>query len=321
MRVLIIKLSSMGDIIHTLPALTDAQQACSDIQFDWIIEKDFSIIPTWHPIISKIIPINMRKWCKNINILASYKEFFIFKNFMKKNYYDVIIDAQGLIKSAILTSFIKGEKHGMDFYSVREPLSIFFYDKCYYIKKNQHAVERIRQLFAYSLNYFLPNKKGEYAILNQFSNVKISNKPYFIFIHATTHKKKLWPEYYWRKLINFVGIHLNYLIKLPWGNNKEYSRASRLAERFKHVIVLPHLTLKQLAYEIVGAKALVSVDTGLSHLAAALNRPNLTLYGPTDPTLIGGYGKNQWFLCAKDKKMENIKVEYVWKILNKIYEL
>ena len=175
----------------------------------------------------------------------------------------------------------------------REPLASLFYNRRHHIAKQQHAVERTRELFAKSLGYAKPQTQGDYAIARHFLQHEASAAaPYLVFLHATTRDDKHWPETRWQELLDLLadsGVH----IKLPWGAPHEEARAKRLAEGREYVEVLPRMSLEQVAQVLAGARAVVSVDTGLSHLTAALDKPNFTLYGPTDPGLIGGYGKNQ----------------------------
>jgi heptosyltransferase I len=294
MHVLIVKTSSMGDVLHTLPALTDAMQAIPGIRFDWAVEENFAQIPGWHPAVDKVLPVAIRRWRKHWFGSQQREERVLFKRELQSRSYDIIIDAQGLVKSAALvTRLAKGIKHGQDSRSAREPFASWWYDKRHEIPKQQHAVERTRELFAKSLGYAKPDTPGDYAIANHFlSTLPDDAHHYLVFLHATTRDNKHWPEAHWRELIELMqpaGLR----IKLPWGAEHEYQRALRLAEGFDYVEVLPKLSLEEVARQLAGAKAVVSVDTGLSHLTAALDRPNVTLYGPTDPGLIGGYGKNQ----------------------------
>ncbi|MFA1694045.1 lipopolysaccharide heptosyltransferase I, partial [Proteus mirabilis] len=174
----------------------------------------------------------------------------------------------------------------------------FFYDIRHNVSKKMHAVERIRQLFALSLNYPLPTTQGDYGIAQHFLSLPaIDKRPYLVFLHATTRDEKHWPEAHWRELIALLA-DSDLRIKLPWGAEHEHQRAIRLAQGFDYVDVLPKMSLAEVAQVIAGAQSVVSVDTGLSHLTAALDKPNITLFGPTDPGLIGGYGKAQRSLKA-----------------------
>jgi heptosyltransferase I len=319
MQVLIVKTSSMGDVLHTLPALTDAMQAIPGIRFDWVVEENFAQIPGWHPAVDKVLPVAIRRWRKHWFGSQQREERVLFKRELQSRQYDVVIDAQGLIKSAALvTRLARGVKHGQDSRSAREPFASWWYDQRHEIDKKQHAVERTRELFAKSLGYQKPQTQGDYAIAAHFlRDVPQDTAPYLVFLHATTRDNKHWPESHWRDLIALLqpsGLR----IKLPWGAEHEHQRAQRLADGFDHVEVLPKLTLEAVARELAGAKAVVSVDTGLSHLTAALDRPNITLYGPTDPGLIGGYGQNQHAIKASNGDLASTSAEVVWNRLREL---
>lgn len=312
-RVLIVKTSSMGDILHTLPALTDASNHIPDIKFDWVVEENFAQIPGWHFAVEQVIPVAIRRWRKSWfsrQIQVERKQFY---QQLEKRNYDAVIDAQGLIKSAFfITRKAKGIKHGLDYKSAREPIASWFYDVKHFIAKDLHAVERVRLLFAQSLNYHLDDNRGDYAIAKHFvTHLPEENQKYLVFLHSTTRDDKHWTEEQWRSLIQLIA-PTGYKIKLPWGSQHEYQRSLRLAEGFSHVEVLPKLTLAEVAGILAGAKAVVSVDTGLSHLTAALDRPNITLYGPTDPKLIGGYGHNQNSIISPQSSMTTIHANDVF---------
>lgn len=307
MRVLIVKTSSMGDVLHTLPALTDAQQAIPGIQFDWVVEEGFAQIPSWHAAVDRVIPVAIRRWRKAWFSAPIKAERKAFRNAVRLQQYDAIIDAQGLVKSAALvTRLARGVKHGMDWSTAREPLASLFYNRKHHIAKQQHAVERTRELFAQSLGYTKPQSQGDYAIARHFlTDLSANSGQYAVFLHATTRDDKHWPEANWRELIGLLN-NAGIRIKLPWGAPHEEARAKRLAEGFSYVDVLPRMTLEEVARVLAGAKFVVSVDTGLSHLTAALDRPNITLYGPTDPGLIGGYGKNQTACISQSHDLKDI---------------
>ncbi|WP_423061255.1 lipopolysaccharide heptosyltransferase RfaC [Citrobacter portucalensis] len=312
MRVLIVKTSSMGDVLHTLPALTDAQQAIPDIQFDWVVEEGFAQIPSWHSAVDRVIPVAIRRWRKAWFSAPIKAERKAFGDAVRLQQYDAIIDAQGLVKSAALvTRLARGIKHGMDWSTAREPLASLFYNRKHHIAKQQHAVERTRELFAKSLGYAKPQSQGDYAIAQHFINDRNADAgQYAVFLHATTRDDKHWPEANWRELIGLLN-NTGIRIKLPWGAPHEEARAKRLAEGFSYVDVLPRMSLEDVARILAGAKFVVSVDTGLSHLTAALDRPNITLYGPTDPGLIGGYGKNQYTQQSHSGKLQDLDANLV----------
>lgn len=319
MRVLIVKTSSMGDVLHTLPALTDAMRAIPDIRFDWVVEEGFAQIPSWHEAVDRVIPVAIRRWRKAWFSAPIKAERKAFRDAIQAVKYDAIIDAQGLVKSAALvTRLAHGIKHGMDWSSAREPLASLFYNRRHHIAKQQHAVERTRELFAKSLGYTKPETQGDYAIAQHFlGSLTPAEAPYCVFLHATTRDDKHWPEENWRELIGLLG-ERGLRIKLPWGAPHEEARAKRLAEGFDYVEVLPRLSLEKVAHVLAGAEFVVSVDTGLSHLTAALDRPNITLYGPTDPGLIGGYGKNQVACNADLASLNNLQADKVLELINSL---
>ena len=312
MNVCLVKTSSMGDVLHTLPALTDAQNALPDITFDWVVEENFAEIPRWHGAVKRVIPIALRRWRKQPFSTNTQQAWKRYRTLLQENQYDAVIDAQGLVKSAFFaTRLAKGTKYGYNRQCAREPLASFFYDHRFYVAYQQHAVERIRQLFSLSLGYELPQTPGDYGIARHFTNHAIE-KPYIVFIHATTRADKHWLEDEWKKTAEKLTALFDVEIRLPWGNEQEHQRAQRITNGLDKTTVLPKLTLTELADQIANAKAVISVDTGLAHLTAALDKPNITLYGATDPKLIGTYGKNQIYI--KRESMNLIRSEEVLEL-------
>ena len=312
MNVCLVKTSSMGDVLHTLPALTDAQNALPDITFDWVVEENFAEIPRWHGAVKRVIPIALRRWRKQPFSTNTQQAWKRYRTLLQENQYDAVIDAQGLVKSAFFaTRLAQGTKYGYNRQCAREPLASFFYDHRFYVAYQQHAVERIRQLFSLSLGYELSQTQGDYGIARHFTNHAVE-KPYIVFIHATTRADKHWLEDEWKKTAEKLTALFDVEIRLPWGNEQEHLRAQRIANGLDKTTVLPKLTLTELADQIANAKAVISVDTGLAHLTAALDKPNITLYGATDPKLIGTYGKNQIYI--KRESMNLIRSEEVLEL-------
>ncbi|QKZ02725.1 lipopolysaccharide heptosyltransferase I [Pseudomonas eucalypticola] len=297
MRVLLIKTSSLGDVIHALPALTDAARAIPGIRFDWVVEEGFAEIPTWHPAVDNVIPVAIRRWRKNIWETIKSGQWRRFKQSLREGKYDLVIDAQGLLKSALLTRYVKAPVAGLDRQSARESLASRFYDRRLAVGRGQHAVERLRQLFAVALGYDLPATLGEYGLDRARLGDGKAKVPFVVFLHGTTWDTKHWPELYWREMAERLG-QAGIEVRLPWGNPAEHERAQRIAAGLKNAVVLPKLNLAGVAKVLVAARACVAVDTGLGHLAAALDVPTISLFGPTNPGLTGAYGQGQVHLAS-----------------------
>ena len=298
MKVLIIKTSSMGDVIHTLPALSDAASAIPGIEFDWVVEKSFQDIPHWHPAVKRVLPIEFRKWRKTPLRSLLSKPWQEFYSAIREQKYDLVIDAQGLTKSALLARLAHGQRHGLSSRSARDPIACIHYHKRHKVSWDQHAVSRLRHLFADAIGYDLPTTAPTYGIDPTQLQPCDFAAPYVVFLHGTTWVTKLWPESYWAELAARV-IDAGFNLYLPSGNQEEYDRAKRIAGELKNVTVMPRKEITELASILYSAKGAVAVDTGLGHLAAALEVPNVSLYGATDAAMTGAFGKSQVHLQAK----------------------
>lgn len=284
----------MGDIIHTLPAVTDAAKNVQNIQFDWLVEEAFTEIPKWHKHVHQIIPIALRRWRKNIWQAIQAGEIKQFYNELRAQKYNFVIDAQGSIKSAIATRLSRGYRIGMDRVSVRESLAYLAYQQTFSIAWQQHAINRLRILFSEALKYPLPVTSPNYGIdKKNFNQTKIDlPKNYLLFIPNASCPTKLWSNQAWSLLLSKMN-HQGVSVYIPWGNENERKNAHRLVNKNPLTRVLPYLSLNEMAAVIAHAKAVVTVDTGLSHLSAALEVPTIVLYGPTNPLLIGTKGSSQ----------------------------
>lgn len=295
-RILVIKTSSMGDVIHTFYALTDALKVYPNLEVDWVVEESFAQLPILHPAVKRVFPIAIRRWRKSLFKTLLKGEIKHIKQQIKTQKYECIIDAQGLLKSAWLTRWNKAGVYGYDKASIKEPVASFFYDHTITVSKSLHAVERIRTLFANTLNYALPKETGTCTLSIPKAVMEIVQKSCptipensIMLIHGTTWASKHVPEVWWEGLIARLN-EAGKTVVLPWSNHIEKERASRLALKARHSIVLPKLNLMQFSAVLIRMQSVVAVDTGPAHLAAALGVKTVGLYGATQSGLTGLYG-------------------------------
>lgn len=298
-QVLLIRMTSLGDVIHTLPAITDASKHHPNLQFHWLVEAPFAEITTWHPHVKRALPSQLRKWRKALFQRETWAAWRQLKKQIRMTNYDAIIDAQGLIKSAYLTRLAKGQRHGFGPLCAREPLAARFYHHAHEVDASQHAITRTRALFSQIFHYPFENMPLDYGLSKSFFPAPDGiTEPYIIFLHGTTWASKHWPDEYWRELAK-LATQQGVAIQLLWGNAAEKQRADAIAQLSTRITVQPKLTLTQAASIVAHAQAIVAVDTGLGHLAAALGIPTISLYGPTDPKRTGTVGEQQIHLAAQ----------------------
>jgi heptosyltransferase-1 len=307
--------------VHTLPAVTEAARALPNLRFDWVAEEAFAEIPSWHPAVERVIPVALRRWRKHPLDARRSGEWQQFREQLAAQKYDLVIDGQGLLKSAFIARKVPAPKAGYDWASAREPLVSFFYQHKLSVAKDQHAVTRLRQLFAGALGYSVSGEAIDCGLeRSRFAQpAAVGASPYLMFLHGTTRPDKHYPESYWRQLLELAAA--DYRILLPWGNDAERARAERLVAGIDAASVLPRMNLSEIARTLASAAGVVAVDTGLGHLSAALGVPAVSLYGPTSPDLVGAYGANQRYLCAKDfiaKKGRGVTPEVFYGLLPEV---
>ncbi len=293
MRILLIKTSSLGDVIHNLPVASDLRRQFPGIHIDWCVEESFADIPRLHPDVAEVIPVAIRRWRKTLFQAATWQEISLFKKRLSRTVYDAVLDTQGLIKSGLLTFFAKGLCYGYAAEVAREPLASYFYDKTFVIPRNVHAVERNRWLSAAAFNYpvDLPLNYGITPPELAFHWLPAAD--YAVLLTATSRDDKLWPEEHWISTAShLLGRGLTPV--LPAGSPNERQRAERIAAEAAGAIVAPPLSLRELAAVIGHARLAVGVDTGLAHLATALDVPTVALYITTDPALTGVHGARRF---------------------------
>ncbi|MFM9834621.1 MAG: lipopolysaccharide heptosyltransferase I, partial [Methylophilaceae bacterium] len=259
MHILIIKTSSMGDIIHCLPVINDILLHYPYAKIDWVVEDSFADIPRMHPKINQVFTVAIRRWRGSIFKESTWKEVSKFKHSLDA--YDVVIDCQGLTKSAVISLLTKGPRHGFDWRSGRDPFASIFYNKKHKVSLLRDAVARNRALCALALGYVLPNATPNYGIS--------SNKPekpmdidlqgkYIIAFHATSRDSKLWPVTSWVAIGKALA-KMNLNLVLPWVSDAELYRANEIARQLSTAKVLPKLNITQLAPIIAQAQAAIGV--------------------------------------------------------------
>ena len=294
MRILVVKLTSMGDTLHLLPALSDLYSEFPDVVVDWMIEDSFCEIPTWHNSVDKVIPVSTRRW-RSLN-LKNVREFLSFVKNLREHHYDVILDAQGLMKSAALSRFGKlnkgGRRVGFSAGSIKEKPAARFYTTRLDIARQQHAVDRLRQLFACAFGYAEHQQKPDYAVNISAISVTMLPAKAILLFPGTTWASKHIPDQTWRDVVDAV-LADGYSVAISWGNEKEKKRAQWIAKGHANAMVLKKSSLTQLATMLLESSGAIAVDTGLGHLAAALGVPAVSVYGSTAAALTGAVGENQ----------------------------
>lgn len=340
MRVLIVRLSSMGDLVQTLPALSDGARAFPEIRFDWAVDESFAQVPSWHTHVDRVFASNFRRWSKEPSKAISSGEFGGFLKALRAQRYDRIVDVQGEWKSAMVARSARGPHYGYDGSSVHEWGAHLLYGNRFAVPKGEHSIRRMRQLLSKALNYSYDENDLGYSIdRSRLIETRRVPEPYVVFIHSTSWSSKNWPEHYWRDLALRV-VRNGLRVVLPWGSEDERERSERISAGDERILVLPQLSISEKASIISRAVATVGLDTGLSHIAAALEVPSISLYGATDPALVGATGRNQIHLashfecvrchqvnCTYDGPAEfkpacfvEVRPDLVWESLEKVLQ-
>jgi len=288
MKILLVKMSSMGDIFHTFPAVTDLKEKHPEALIDWVVEEGFAEIAAWHPAINRVIPIGLRRWLKAKDQI-SLREFRQWRKALAHENYDLVMDAQGLVKSALIAKGATSPViHGYDKKSARETLACWFYDYKHHVEKEQHAVQRTRQLFGKSFNYE-PGVRINFGINQNFAHIQKDPKK-LIFIIGTSWTTKLWATSHWQELAT-LALTQGFSVEIIWGSESERFIADEIIAACP-IATRPQqrLSITTIAEMLVEAAGVIGLDTGFSHLAGALETPTIALYGATSPTKVGLIG-------------------------------
>ena len=283
-RILIIRPSSLGDIVHAMPIVHDLHRHRPGVEIDWVVEEPFTELVAMHRGVRRVIPVALRRWRRGVLARSTWLELRRFRRELAHERYDAVIDLQEQVKGALIAWAARGPVHGPDRASVREGAAALFYRHRYRINPQQHLIDRCRQLAGKALGYAPAGPPRFELRVPELADAP--RRPYAVFVHATSRADKLWPEPHWRVLLeHFAGGGMS--IVLPWGNVEEAARSEGLARDVREAIVPTRHELRQMAALLAGATIVVGVDTGLTHLAAALGTPTVALFTATDPRLAG----------------------------------
>jgi len=286
--ILFIKTSSLGDVIHHMPAMVDARRSRPTARLCWVVEESFAPLAKLHPAADEIIPVASRRWRHALHSTETWREIAEFRRRLRARPYDEIVDTQGLLRTALFARFAHGRRHGYDRQSVREPLASLCYDVRHHVARDLHAVARNRALTGMALGY-TPPEPVDYGLDRQ-RLAQPAREPYAILLHATARREKEWAEQRWIVLARALAARGLGLV-LPWGNERERERAQRIAATVPAARVAERAPLDELTRTIAGAAFVVGLDTGLLHLAAALGVPLVAIFVASEPGLTGPVGR------------------------------
>jgi heptosyltransferase I len=285
-RILLVKTSSLGDVVHNLPAASDIRRHFPEARIDWVVEEAYAPVVELHPAVTRAIPVALRRWRRHLLGAATWTEVGEFRRLSRAEQYDAVIDTQGLVKSALMSRAARGRHHGFDAGTAREPLAARFYDVTHHVTWAHHAVERNRLLVGAALG-FRAGDRADYGLTGRLS-APAAAAPYCVLLHGSARAEKLWAEASWVEIGRRLSARGLGCV-LPWGSEDERARSLRLAQQIDGAAVPPLEPLDRLAASLAGAAAVIGVDTGLTHLAAALGRPVVATFCGTDVRFYGIY--------------------------------
>ena len=283
----------MGDVVHALPAISDMLQAVPGLQVDWLVEAPFAAIPKLHPGVQRVLPLAWRKWRQSLADPKTRAAIAKLRADLRSQPYDLVLDLQGLLKSVLWGLQARGPLVGYGVGSIREPAAALFYRRRASVPRQLQAVERNRRLAAAHLGYAMPGTAPDFGIGANGGRPQalLPNGGWrapaqcAVLIPCASRVEKLWPEERWAALgqrLQAAGL----APVLVWGSDAERQRAARIAAGCGGVVP-PFLTVADTAAVLGGARQIVGLDTGFSHLGAALGVPTVGIYCDHAPGLAG----------------------------------
>jgi heptosyltransferase-1 len=300
-RVLIVKTSSMGDVIHTFPAVTDALAHCPDISFDWCVEAPFADIAALHPGIERIHRVAMRSWRKTPLSPTTWSAVRAVRDAMRERRYDLVIDAQGLLKSAFLDRLAGAPVAGYDRQSAREGLSALLHHRTFAVARNQHAIRRNRLLFAAALGYQPDLARIDNGIVAPAADSPPYGERTAFLLHGASWATKKWPVESWIATARSL-VERGMTPIATWSNADERAVAEAIARAVPATAVIEKSPLAAIAAEIGRSSLVIGADTGLMHLASAFGLPTIAIFLATSPGLTGPLGPRSRVLEAGQDK-------------------
>lgn len=286
-EILFIKTSSLGDVVHHMPAVTDTRRYLPDARLSWVVEEAFAPLARLHPAVNEVIPVASRRWRFGLYRSVTWQEIGRFRRALRERQYAAIVDTQGLLRTALIARSARGVRHGYDMASIREPLASLFYDVRHRVEWRAHAIKRNRTLSGLALGY-TPDAPIDFGLDRRLIAGKM-RRGYAVLLHATAEPVKEWAEAHWVAVARGVR-DLGLDVVLPWGRETERERSRTIAAVLGSGEIPDRRPLDEVAALIAGASLVVGVDTGLLHVAAALAVPLVGIFIGSDPGLTGPMG-------------------------------
>ncbi len=291
MRALLIQTSPLRSILHTFPAVGDAVLRHPTLRFDWVVEQRYADVPSWHPAVDQVLPVDLRRWRS-----APLRSWFgrarrDVKATLFQRHYDCVIEAEGHFRSAWLALFARGPTYGLDGNSAPQRSAALFYRYRLAVPQEQHLIDRQRQLLALALDYEQPSTRADFGLSSaDFPSTIPSVPPFLMFLPSTRQAHCQWPIESWRALCALATAG-GFQVLLPSPENSATSVAECIAEGLSGVRVLPALNLQALTATMLVAQAVVSIDSSLASLPTVFGRPVVVLYGSHRLHHNGVYGE------------------------------
>lgn len=298
-EILFIKTSSLGDVVHHMPAITDARRHRPDARLSWVVEENYAPLVRLHPGVDEVIPVASRRWRRGLlrpeMWSETWRDIGRFRRIIGERSYDVTIDSQGLLRSALVARWARGVRHGYDMSSIREQPASLFYDVRHRVQWGAHAIHRNRTLCGLALGY-APKSPIDFG-LDRATIAGEATGDYAVLIYATAQPSKQWDAAHWVAVARSV-LKEGVAAVLPWGSEAEHARSESIAAAVgcgansmsAKIVVPPRRPLDEVAVVIAGAAFVVGVDTGLVHVAAALGVPLVAIFIGSEPGLTGPMG-------------------------------